>query len=264
MQNDTLNPITIQSALASCPASTTSPKYKFFDSKILANSLLQKGWRVHIETEAQVLKESKRGFQRHMIVFKNPGYSSPEGDLQIVLRNAHDSSCAVEIFTGFMRIACANQLFSRNLGTGSLIKVRHTGDDMQDRVLKGFQGMIEFLPTYHTIINQLKNRILSHTEMNEFARRAIQIRFKEKDPSTYKVSLEEVLKSKRNEDDLDCAWNIFNRTQEKLLGSGLQYSSLGRDGKWRSVFTRKLKSMNTLPEINDELMDLILEISEVG
>jgi hypothetical protein len=264
MLNETLNPITIQSALSSSPASTTSSKYKFFDSKILASSLLQKGWRVHIETEAHVLKESKKGFQRHMIVFKNPEYSSVEGDLQIVLRNAHDSSCAVEIFTGFMRIACANQLFSRNLGTGSLIKVRHTGEDMQDKVLKGFQGMIDFLPTYHTLINQLKNRILSHIEMNEFARRAVQIRFREKDPNTFKVNLDEVLKSERDQDDLDCAWNVFNRTQEKLLGRGLQYSILGKDGKWRITTTRKIKSMNTLPEINDELMDLILEISEVG
>ena len=264
MLNETLNPITIQSALSNSPASTTSSKYKFFDSKILASSLFQKGWRVHIETEAHVLKESKKGFQRHMIVFKNPEYSSVEGDLQIVLRNAHDSSCAVEIFTGFMRIACANQLFSRNLGTGSLIKVRHTGEDMQEKVLKGFQGMIDFLPTYHTLISHLKNRILTHTEMNEFARRAVQIRFREKDPRTFKVNFEEVLKSDRIQDDLDSAWNVFNRTQEKLLGRGLPYFNLGKDGKWRTAYTRKIVSLNTLPEINDELMDLILEVSEVG
>jgi hypothetical protein len=100
--------------------------------------------------------------------------------------------------------------------------------------------------------------------MNEFARRAVQIRFRDKDPNTFKVNLDEVLKSERNQDDLDCAWNVFNRTQEKLLGRGLQYSTLGKDGKWRIATTRKIKSMNTLPEINDELMDLILEISEVG
>ena len=264
MLNETLNPITIQSALSNSPASTTSSKYKFFDSKILASSLFQKGWRVHIETEAHVLKKSKKGFQRHMIVFKNPEYSSVEGDLQIVIRNAHDSSCAVEIFTGFMRIACANQLFSRNLGTGSLIKVRHTGEDMQDRVLKGFQGMIDFLPTYHTLISHLKNRILTHKEMNEFARRAVQIRFREKDPNTFKVNFEEVLKSERIQDDLDTAWNVFNRIQEKLLRRGLPYFNLGKDGKWRTAYTRKIGSMNTLPEINDELMDLILEVSEVG
>ncbi len=264
MLNETANPITIQSALSDTPASTTSSKYKFFDSKILTASLLKKGWKVFLETEAQVFKESKKGFQRHMIVFKNPEYSSPEGDLQIVLRNAHDSSCAVEIFTGFMRIACSNQLFSRNLGTGSLIKIRHTGEDMQDKVLKGFQGMIEFLPTYNSIIRNLQNRILTLSERNEFARRAVQIRFREKDPETFKIDLDEVLRPKREQDELDSAWNVFNRTQEKLLGSGMPYLHLGKDGKWKTAYTRKMRSLNTVPEINDELMDLILEVSEVG
>ncbi len=251
-------PVTILSANADRAAETTSSKYYFFDSRILIQELLEKGWVVHLQTEAHVRNPKKLGFQRHMIIFNNKEYENSEGNLQIVVRNAHDTSCSIEIFSGFMRITCANQLFTKDLGTGSLIRVRHIGTDVQERVMKGFQSMIDFLPTYDKIIRNLQNHVFTHTEMNEFALRAALLRFGEDSEIVSKLKPEDILKPRRISDSGNSAWLVFNRVQENLVRGGLPYPIQRKSGLSAIAYTRSLRSLNTLPEFNDSLMDLVL------
>lgn len=261
--NDTLNnPITISSALSDSPSSSTSAKYQFFDTKQLIPKILEKGWRLHLETEARVYNSKKQGFQRHMLIFKNPLFSNAEGNFQIVLRNAHDSSCSVEIFVGFMRIICQNQLFARELGTGSLIRIRHVGKDVQEKVIRGFNQMINFLPVYEKSIDRLRKRILSPAEMNTFALRAIALRFPDYEKSKLKIFPENFLEPRRNEDSGNSAWAVYNRVQENLIRGRIPIGSI-RNGKEISTLSRPLKSMNRVPELNDKLLDGILEIADV-
>jgi hypothetical protein len=250
--------VTILSANSDRAAESNSSKYSFFDSRILIQELLEKGWVVHLQTEALVRNPKKLGFQRHMIIFNNKEYKNSEGNLQIVVRNAHDTSCSVEIFSGFMRITCANQLFTKDLGTGSLIRVRHVGTDVQERVMKGFQSMINFLPTYDKIIRNLQHHVFTHTAMNEFAMRAALLRFGEDSEIADKIRTEDVLQVRRKSDEGNSAWKVYNRVQENLVQGGLPYPIQRKSGLSAIAYTRRLRSLNTLPEFNDSLMDLLL------
>lgn len=256
--------ITIQSALAKNAASTTSANYKFFNTKILIDKLLEKNWKVHKETEARTYNPLKKGFQRHMVIFKNKEYASPEGELQVVVRNSHDSSSSVEIFAGFMRIVCANQLFTRNLGTGSLIRVRHNVSHIEEKVLMSFDKMVEFLPMYDKVIRLLMNKKLTHTESIEFADRAIQFRFSENPGGVRYLSPEAVLMSRRKADESYSAWTVLNRVQENLTKAGLSYPRIGKNGKMEMTKLRAFSSIRKVPEFNDYLMNSMLEISGVG
>jgi hypothetical protein len=251
-------PVTILSANSDRPAETTSTKYSFFDSKLLIHELFEKGWVVYLQTEAQVRNPKRQGFQRHMIIFNNKEFNTPEGKLQIVIRNAHDTSCSVEIFSGFMRIACENQLFTKDLGTGSLIRIRHTGDDIQTRVMKGFQSMIEFLPTYGKLIYSLQERILSPLSQEDFAKQASLLRFGTDSEIPEKIRTEDVLQVRRKSDEGNSAWKVYNRVQENLVRGGLPYPIQRKSGLSAIAYTRRLRSLNTLPEFNDSLMDLLL------
>jgi hypothetical protein len=251
-------PVTILSANSDRAAESTSSKYSFFDSRILIQELLDKGWVVHLQTEALVRNPKKLGFQRHMIIFNNKEYKNSEGNLQIVVRNAHDTSCSVEIFSGFMRITCANQLFTKDLGTGSLIRVRHVGTDVQERVMKGFQSMINFLPTYDKIIRNLQHHVFTHTAMNEFAMRAALLRFGEDSEIVSKLKPEDILKPRRTADSGNSAWLVYNRVQENLVRGGLPYPIQKKDGSEKLSYTRAMRSLSSLPEFNDSLVDLVL------
>ncbi len=250
--------VTLPSANSDKPAETTSAKYAFFDSRILIDKLLEKGWEVYLQTEAKVRNPKRLGFQRHMIIFNNKEYLNPEGNLQIVVRNAHDTSCSVEIFSGFMRITCSNQLFTKDLGTGSLIRIRHTGEDIQDRVIKGFHSMIEFLPTYDKLIRTLQKKELSPVSQEQFARGASELRFGMDSEIPEKLRIEDILKPRRRSDEGNSAWLVYNRVQENLVRGGLTYPIQRKNGMRTIGYTRRLRSLNSLPEFNDSLMDLIL------
>lgn len=256
--------IKISSALAEHASSITSSKYKFFNTKTLIDGLLQKNWEVYSQVEAKTRNPLRMGFQRHMIIFKNKEYSNEEGDLQVVIRNAHDNTASVEIFTGFMRILCANQLFARNLGTGSLLRIKHNDANIEKKVLDGFHKMVEFLPVYNQIIHLLRKKNLSHVQKEEFTRRAIQYRFQDDPEKMESISQNSVLSPRRSHDRHDTAWIVLNRVQENLTRGGITYSKMGKKGKIEVLRTRPLRGITRVPEFNDYLLDTMLEISGVG
>lgn len=256
--------IKISSALAEHPSSITSSKYQFFNTKILIDALLEKKWEVYSQAEAFTRNPLRKGFQRHMIIFKNKEYSNPEGDLQVVVRNAHDNTASVEIFTGFMRILCSNQLFARSLGTGSLLKIKHNDSNIQKKVLDGFYKMVEFLPVYDKIIHLLIKKKLSSAQMEEFTRRAIQYRFEEDPEKLERIPVESVWKPRRTFDNSNTAWIVLNRVQENLVRGGVSYSRINKNGKLEIATTRPLRSITRVPELNDFLLDTMLEVSGVA
>ncbi|EMM77487.1 PF06067 domain protein [Leptospira santarosai str. 2000030832] len=84
------------------------------------------GWEVQTATEINVRNKDRKEFQKHMLILKHPNMIfQEEGKLNVVIRNSHDRSNSLEIFYGFLRFACSNQLLVRNLGNGNQKSFRH-------------------------------------------------------------------------------------------------------------------------------------------
>ena len=163
-----------------------------------------------------------------------------------------------------MRILCSNQLFTRNLGTGSLIRINHSTQNIEKKVLDGFHTMIDFLPVYNKIIHLLRNKILTKSQKEEFARRGLQLRFQDDPDKMKQIGHQPILSPRRREDMNNSAWTVFNCVQENLIKGGIPFERISIKGKNEIAHTRPLRGVSRLPEFNDALLDLILEISEVG
>ena len=106
-----------------------SDKYKVLQTSKIVEVAESKGWNVQTMSEASVRKENKQGYQRHLIILTKDSYITNEGKMQLAVRNSHDGTTSVQMFAGYMRVACSNQLFAKSFGnTGLEARIKHTGN----------------------------------------------------------------------------------------------------------------------------------------
>ena len=253
MENQT---VTIQSALANKAYSEVSEKYQYLSTISIVKALEQSGWKLKKQDEARLRgKANKRqGYQKHILIFENENFVNAEGKIQLVIKNAHDRSGSLEIFLGFMRIVCANQLFAKNMGDGMHFRIRHSAKGLEQ--LKNAISMISGNANRITDnINFLKAKELTNDQVKIFTNQAIELRFGDNAKQLQLIDQTILHEPKREEDRGQNAWVVFQRIQEQFTQGGLHYT----DGKkMRTV--RKLKSINVLPDFNSKLWELAVQI----
>jgi hypothetical protein len=215
----------------------------------------QLGWQV---VDAKEVKARKGvGFQKHLIVFRNPEVviNGTDGDdvfPQILLTNSHDGKNAFTFTAGLFRMVCENGLV---ISTEQFedVKMRHLGYTFEELQVK-IREMVERLPLTVESMNKMKGIQLDEKQAVAFAMKALSTRFNEDEMRRITVDAKELLKPVRKEDEGSDLWSIFNVVQEKLIEGDFNYNAGNRSRK-----ARKIKNFNQDLKVNKELFAMAAE-----
>ena len=97
------------------PSSDVSEKYTHIPTLKVIDDMEKLGWKVVDATQVKARKLSTKGFQKHLVTFRNPDVviNGDDGDTvfpQILLTNSHDGKNAFTFTAGLFRMICSNGL----------------------------------------------------------------------------------------------------------------------------------------------------------
>jgi hypothetical protein len=238
---------------------TTSPsvssKFTHIPTFKVVEDMAQLGWGV---VDAKQVKARKgQGYQKHLVVFRNPDVviNGADGDTvfpQILLTNSNDGKNAFTFTAGLFRLVCENGLVISTEQFND-VKMRHMGytfEELQSQI----REMVEQLPLTVESMNKMKAIKLSEEQAKELAKKALSTRFTEEQIDSVKVDLDLLLEPTRSEDKGSDLWSVFNVIQEKILEGDFQYMSGAKVRK-----ARKVKNFKQDMEINQKLFAMAAE-----
>jgi len=210
----------------------TSEKYTHIPTDRVIADMEVLGWKVADAKEVKARTEGTIGFQKHLVVFRNPDVviNGSDGDTvypQVLLTNSHDGKNAFKFTAGLFRMICENGLVIAT-ETFEDIKVRHMGYDfetLQDTI----KEMVAKLPLTVEAMNKMKGVELEEEQMFNLAKSFLDLRVEGTDNSFDKHAIEEVLAPQRSADKGNGLWEVFNRVQENVMEGNFQYKTLKGD-----------------------------------
>ena len=239
------------------PSGDVSSKYTHIPTERVIDDMELLGWKPIEAKEVKARKLSTKGFQKHLLVFRNDDVviNGKDGDTvfpQILLTNSHDGKNAFTFQAGLYRLVCENGLVIADTQFED-VKMRHMGYTFEDlQVL--IKEMVEKLPLTVESMNQMKAKELEQEQILAFAKEAINTRFTEKEVNRIKIDWDEFIKPVRKEDEGKDLWSVFNVVQEKLIEGDFEYRMGGKDRK-----AREIKNFKQDMKINKELFELALD-----
>jgi hypothetical protein len=234
---------------------TVSSKFTHIPTYKVIEDMAQLGWSV---IDAKEVKARKGvGFQKHLVVFRNPDVviNGADGDTvfpQILLTNSNDGKNAFTFTAGLFRLVCENGLVISTEQFND-VKMRHMGytfEELQTQI----RAMVEQLPLTVESMNKMKAIQLNEEQAKELAKKALTTRFEEEQVEAMNIDLDLLLEPTRPEDKGSDLWSVFNVIQEKILDGGFTYMSGAKIRK-----ARKVKNFKQDLEINQKLFAMAAE-----
>jgi hypothetical protein len=234
---------------------TVSDKFTHIPTHKVIEDMVQLGWSV---VDAKQVKARKgQGYQKHLVVFRNPDVviNGSDGDTvfpQILLTNSNDGKNAFTFTAGLFRLVCENGLVISTQEFEN-VRIRHMGytfEELQSQI----RVMVEQLPLTVESMNKMKSIQLSEEQAKELATKALTTRFTEDQIDAVKIDLDLLLEPTRPEDKGSDLWSIFNVIQEKILDGNFNYISGNKVRK-----ARKVKNFKQDLEINQKLFAMAAE-----
>jgi hypothetical protein len=239
------------------PSEDVSSKYTHIPTERVIDDMELLGWKPIEAKEVKARKKSTKGFQKHLLIFRNDDVviNGKDGDTvfpQILLTNSHDGKNAFTFQAGLFRLICANGLVIADTQFED-VKMRHMGYTFEDlQVL--IKEMVEKLPLTVESMNQMKAKELEQEQIIEFAKEAINTRFTEKEINRIEIDWDAFIEPVRKEDTGKDLWSVFNVVQEKLIEGDFEYRMGGKPRK-----AREIKNFKQDMKINKELFELALD-----
>ena len=245
------------SVFANEPSSEVSKHYTHIPTERVIDDMELLGWKPIEAKEVKARKRSTKGFQKHLLVFRNDDVviNGDDGDTvfpQILMTNSHDGKNSFQFQAGLYRLVCSNGLVIADEQFES-VKMRHMGysfEDLQDMM----KEMVGKLPLTVESMNKMKAIEMAEEQILAFAKDALNARFTKKEMNRIEVDLKELTTPTRNEDKGSDLWSVFNVVQEKLIEGDFQYRA---GGKVRQA--RVIKNFKQDMKINKKLFNVALE-----
>jgi hypothetical protein len=240
-------------------APTVSDKFTHIPTFKVIEDMSQLGWNVVDAKQVKARTEGTKGFQKHLVVFRNPDVviNGVDGDTvfpQILLTNSNDGKNAFTFTAGLFRMVCENGLVISTEQFND-VKMRHMGytfEELQAQI----REMVEQLPLTVESMNKMKQIQLNEEQAKALAKKALTTRFTEEQVKNVQVDLDELLKPTRDEDKGTDLWSVFNVIQEKILNGDFNYISGVKQRK-----ARKVKNFKQDMEINQKLFAMAAEFT---
>jgi len=238
-------------------APTVSDKFTHIPTNKVIEDMAQLGWSVVDAKQVRARKAGTVGFQKHLVVFRNPDVviNGNDGDTvfpQILLTNSNDGKNAFTFTAGLFRMVCENGLVISTEQFND-VKMRHMGytfEELQAQI----REMVEQLPLTVESMNKMKEIQLTEDQTKELAKKALSTRFTEEQVEDLNVNLDELLFPTRPEDKGSDLWSVFNVIQEKIIDGDFTYMSGAKIRK-----ARKVKNFKQDMEINQKLFAMAAE-----
>jgi len=264
------------------PSPEVSSKYSHIPTDKLIDDMELLGWKVADAKEVQARQKTTRGFQKHLVVFRNPdivinqmpdnivqsstsptGYRRNNGTFakknpidtvfpQILLTNSHDGKNAFTFTAGLFRMICENGLV---ISTNEFEKVsiRHMGYDFEE-LQKQVTEMVEKLPLTVESMNKMIDTKLEEKSILKFAKDMLAVRFPEDELRRITIDMDEFITPVRPEDKGEDLWSIFNVIQEKIIEGDFDYTIGTKHRK-----ARQIKNFKQDMDLNSKMFDVALE-----
>ena len=264
------------------PSPEVSSKYSHIPTDKLIDDMDLLGWKVIDAKEVQARQKTTRGFQKHLVVFRNPdivinqmpdnivesstsptGYRRTNGTFakknpidtvfpQILLTNSHDGKNAFTFTAGLFRMVCENGLV---ISTNEFEKVaiRHMGYDF-DELQKQVTEMTERLPLTVDSMNKMIETKMEEKQILKFAKDMLAVRFPEDELRRITIDMDEFITPVRPEDKGDDLWSVFNVIQEKIIEGDFDYTIGTKHRK-----ARQIKNFKQDMDLNSKMFDVALQ-----
>ena len=245
------------SVFATTPSSDVSEKYTHIPTERVIDDMELLGWKPIEAKEVKARKKSTKGFQKHLLVFRNDDVviNGEDGDTvfpQILLTNSHDGKNSFQFQAGLYRLVCENGLVIADTQFEA-VKMRHMGYTFEDLQVK-IKDMVEKLPLTVESMNKMKATEMEQDAILQFAKDALNTRFSDDEMKRIKVDMDEFLTPVRKEDSGSDLWSVFNLVQEKVITGDFDYTIGTKHRK-----AREIKNFKQDMLINKELFNVALE-----
>ena len=270
------------SLFSTVPSPEVSKKYSHIPTDKLIDDMELLGWNVIDAKEVAARTKGTRGFQKHLVVFRNDdivinqmpnnivesstsptGYRRTDGTFakknpidtvfpQILLTNSHDGKNAFTFTAGLFRMICENGLV---VSTNEFEKVaiRHMGYDF-DELQVQINEMVERLPLTVESMNNMIDTKMTQNSIVKFAKDMLAVRFPEDELRRITIDMDEFITPVRPEDKGDDLWSVFNVIQEKIIEGDFDYTIGTKHRK-----ARQIKNFKQDMDLNSKMFDVALE-----
>lgn len=234
---------------ATSPSTKMSDKYVFVPTLDIVEKFEKEGWTV-----ATAKQTGKTIHGVHELRLRN-GSLPQVGDsiVEAIIRNSHNGQATFSVSAGLHRLVCSNGL-TVPTSLSESFNIRHQRFDIQD-VKSLTESFAERLPVIQGSVERMMNRELTMKEKIEFIKKAINVRWKSGSVPT-SLDVMSIVHPRREEDNKNDLWTVFNVIQENFTQGGLKYTT----DKGRNTELKGLKSIMAVHNVNTKLWELAAEI----
>lgn len=240
-----------------------SAKFQPIPTIIVVNGLREKGFFPVAAKQAKSRDINKREFSKHIVWFRRfdneNEYSVGDNICEILLKNANDGTSLYELMAAMFRIRGLNSLVAQT-ATIDTVKIRHMNKenvlpqviDCSYEVLGEAIKLLDAPKEW----SQLK---LNPEEKLLLAKAAHTIRFNGEDEKTTPIKASQLIIPKRQEDEGDDLWSVWNVAQEHCLKGGdvgFKPIMFHRQEKMRRVTSRPINNIDKYIHYNKALWQM--------
>lgn len=243
------------SALTTLPSEKVSHLYRFIPTTEVMDILSEEGWLPVNATQRGVRKKNDVLYKKHMIRFRNPendyiGRQIGDTFPEIVLTNSHDGTSSFNFDVGLFRLVCTNGLVVADQKFDSM-RILHKGFEKAD-VIKVVEETTKRIPLIVGKVEKMINKEMSFSQQINFAKDAVEMRW----GSDKIVDINQILSVRRQEDNGNDLWSVFNRVQENMLRGGVITMTPKENGGMRRSTSRAIRSIEQNVSLNKMLWTL--------
>ncbi|BCU92112.1 hypothetical protein YP72344_36070 [Yersinia pseudotuberculosis] len=220
-----------------------SDRYTYIPTITLLDNLKREGFQPFFACQTRVRDQSKREHTKHMLRLRREGQITGKQVPEIILLNSHDGSSSYQMLPGLFRSVCQNGLIcGESFGE---VRVPHKGN-VVEKVIEGAYEVLGIFDRVEEKRDAMHSLALPSPARQALANAALRYRFGEEHRP---VTPSQLLAPRRNEDNNDDLWTVYQRVQENLIKGGLS----GRTAQGRRAQTRAVKGIDSDVKLNRAL-----------
>lgn len=231
-------------------ANRTSRKYSLIPTTRVVNVLEKHGWNPVKASEVRCRDEQRKGFQKHLIRFRNDAVTIKSKDAlqpEIVLTNSHDGLASFCLQAGLFRFICANGLVVAD-SVFANHRIRHMGYT-DGQVSLAIEEMCDTVPMIGNKIDEFQTIDMNKDEQGVFAMAALTMKYGEEKVKEREFLTDSLLYPSRNCDKEPTLWNTYNTIQEKFIKGGKFEIKERKEGYYKGrKFLGRARSCNSINE----------------
>jgi hypothetical protein len=241
------------------PMEGVSSKYSFVPTVKAIDLLREVGWQPIFASQSGVRKRARDGYQKHLIRFAKPDLIMRDERIDLLLYNSHDRGCSFRLTAGIWRFICSNGLVVGDEYAN--FSHKHIGFNPDDFMASAVQ-IAGSAGDIASQMDELKQIELVPQAQSAFAKAAHKLVYDEPDEAP--IQPDDLLKTRRYEDEGNDTWRTFNVIQSNIIDGGLRGSKIGANGRRRRVTTRPVKALDKNLKLNQALWVLTQEMGKLA